>query len=119
MYLKQAIGKYGENKACAYLEKNNYIILCRNFRCNHGEIDIVAKDIIKNELVFIEVKTRLNFEYGRPVDAVNYKKTKHLLSASKYYIYKNHIKNAFIRFDIIEIFPSNYSLKLNHIKQIL
>ena len=44
MYFRQEIGRWGENLACKYLEKNNYKIIDRNFLCRQGEIDIIAKD---------------------------------------------------------------------------
>lgn len=119
MYLRHEVGKLGEDFACNYLIKNNYEIIERNFQCKQGEIDIIAKDISKNELVFIEVKTRLNFSFGRPVQAVNSIKQRHILNSSKYYLYKNSINNAFIRYDVIEVFVNNYQFKINHIKQII
>ena len=30
MYVNQTLGKFGEDKACKYLEKNDYIIIERN-----------------------------------------------------------------------------------------
>jgi len=63
MYFKQSIGKLGEDIACLYLEKNNYKIIKRNFRCKQGELDIIAFNL-KKELIFIEVKTRNNINYG-------------------------------------------------------
>ena len=63
---KQEIGKIGEDIVCSYLEKNNYKIICRNYRTKTGEIDIIARDITK-EIVFIEVKTRANGNYGKLV----------------------------------------------------
>jgi putative endonuclease len=118
MYFRQEIGKLGENLACKYLEENNYQVIDRNFLCRQGEIDIIAKDITKKELVFVEVKTRSNFKYGNPADSVNTNKQKHMKQAIKYYIYKNSIKNIPIRIDVIEIYiVQNY--KINHIKQIL
>lgn len=118
MYFRQEIGKWGEKLASQYLEENNYKVIEKNFLCRQGEIDIIAQDITKNELVFIEVKTRSNFKYGNPVDAVNKEKQKHMLQAIKYYLYKNHIKNIPIRIDVIEVYiVQNY--KINHIKQIL
>ena len=30
--------------ACEYLTRHGYQILCRNFRCRQGEIDIIARD---------------------------------------------------------------------------
>lgn len=118
MYFRKEIGKWGENLACKYLEENNYKMIEKNFLCQQGEIDMIAKDMIKNELVFIEVKTRSNFKYGNPADAVNKQKQKHMIQAIKYYIYKNHIQNIPIRIDVIEVYiMENY--KINHIKQIL
>ena len=119
MYLKKQIGDYGEDLACEYLIKNNYKIIERNFRCKQGEIDIIAKDIKKNELVFIEVKTRLNFHFGSPAQSVNNIKQMHIINASKYYIYKKSLNSCFIRFDVIEVFVKNYQFKINHIKQVI
>ena len=118
MYVNLQLGKYGEDKACNYLEKNKYKIIERNFKCKQGEIDIIAKDLVKNELVFVEVKTRLTFNFGRPAQAVTLIKQRHLLRAAKYYLYHNSLKDTFIRFDVIEIFVKDFEFRINHIKQI-
>lgn len=118
MYQNQITGQFGEDKACSYLEKNNYKIIERNFRCRQGEIDIIAKDLSKNELVFVEVKTRLNFNFGRPAQSVTAIKKKHLLCVANYYLFKNSIQNTFIRFDVIEVFVKKFQFMINHIKQI-
>ena len=49
------IGKIGENITVTFLERNNFIIVERNFRTKTGEIDIIAKK--DNILRFIEVKS--------------------------------------------------------------
>ena len=54
MYQKQTIGRFGEKVACEYLEKNDYKILDRNFKCRQGEIDIIGYDEVSNEVVFFE-----------------------------------------------------------------
>ncbi len=118
MYFRKEIGRWGENLACKYLETNQYKIIERNFLCRQGEIDIIAKDILKQELVFIEVKTRSNFKYGNPAEAVNKQKQEHMTQAIKYYIYQNHIKNIPIRIDVIEVYIVQ-NCKINHIKQAL
>ncbi len=118
MYFRKEIGKWGENIACQYLKENQYEIVERNFLCRQGEIDIIAKDLIKKELVFIEVKTRSNFKYGNPADSVNQNKQKHMTSAIRYYIYKNKLKNISVRIDVIEIYILE-TCKINHIKQII
>ena len=86
MYFRREIGIWGENLVCKYLEENNYKIIKRNFLCRQGEIDIIAKDISKNELVFIEVKTRSNFRYGNPIEAVDKNKQKRMKLAIRYYL---------------------------------
>lgn len=68
MNYKQVEGKIGEDAAAYYLTKHGYRIICRNFRCIQGEIDIIAKD--GNNLVFIEVKTRTSTKYGEAKEAV-------------------------------------------------
>ena len=74
MYYKQIEGKEGEEAAVCYLQDEGYNIICRNFRCMQGEIDIIAKD--ETYLVFIEVKTRTSIKYGEAKEAVRREKTK-------------------------------------------
>ena len=118
MYFKQVTGKYGEDFACDFLKKQNYTIIERNFSCYQGEIDIVAKDISKNELVFIEVKTRTSFKYGSPIDAVDKNKQKHLFKACQYYLFKYNLYHLFVRIDVIEIYIENGFPFIRHVKQI-
>lgn len=118
MYFKQITGKHGENFACDYLKNQNYTIIERNFSCYQGEIDIVAKDISKNELVFIEVKTRTSFKYGLPIDAVDKNKQKHLFKACQYYLFKYNLHHIFVRIDVIEIYIKNGFPFIHHVKQI-
>lgn len=115
MYLKN-IGSLGEKIASEYLEKLNYKIIERNFACKQGEIDIIACDNVKKELVFIEVKTRTNYKYGKPIEAVDGKKQKHIYKCAEYYAYKNNINNVPIRFDVIEVNINEGKVNVSHIK---
>ena len=100
------------------MEKHNYEIIEINFYCKQGEIDIIAKEKIKQGLVFVEVKTRTTLRYGEPKEAVNFMKKKHMFRTAKYYLYKNYKINTNIRFDVVEILISNNKIKINHIKNI-
>ena len=113
---KQELGKDGEDVSCIYLEQIGYRIIERNFTCRQGEIDIIAKD--KDEYVFIEVKTRSNLNFGRPKDAVNEPKQKHIYQSTKFYLYLHNLNNAFIRFDVIEVYFFHNRYKLKHLKQV-
>jgi putative endonuclease len=119
MYNKKELGNIGEKLACQYLEKEKYKIIEKNFRCSQGEIDIIAYDINKKEIVFFEVKTRTNFNYGNPSEAINKIKKLHIKKSMEYYLYKKGLTNVFIRVDAIEIVMHNKDYKLNHIKGIL
>lgn len=114
-YTKKELGKFGENIAVKFLKQNKYEIIERNFTCRQGEIDIIAKD--EKEIVFIEVKTRKNFKYGKPADAVDYTKQRHIFKTAKYFLYKTNLLDANLRFDVIEVYIKDDKIFVNHIKQ--
>ena len=119
MHTKKELGKIGENIATKYLTEQNYKIIARNFVCRQGEIDIIASDEAKKEIVFIEVKTRTNKKYGEPSEAVDESKQKHIYKSAEYYVYRCNLYNRNIRFDIIEINVdiSTKRIKINHIRK--
>lgn len=106
----------GEEKAVKFLTDNGYEIIKRNYRTKFGEIDIVAKE--KEEIVFVEVKTRSSKKYGIPREAVDKNKINHIINVSKYFILKNNLENYFLRFDIIEIYVLKNNYIINHIKNV-
>ena len=108
-------GNVGENIATKYLEDLGYRIIERNFRCKLGEIDIIAQD--KDEIIFIEVKTRKILSYGDPADSVNEPKQKHIYKAAEYYLLINDKLNNFTRIDVIEVYLNDIGHKINHIKK--
>ncbi len=117
MYIRHEIGKLGEEIVTQYLNQKGYKIIERNFTCKQGEIDIICID--KKELVFIEVKTRTNDKFGKPVEAVDVNKKKHLFKAIKYYLYSRNLENEYVRIDVIEVYLYEQSYRINHIKQII
>ena len=115
MYVSHELGRIGENIIADYITKLGYKVVERNFACNQGEIDIVAKD--KEELVFIEVKTRTDISYGEASEAVTNTKKRHLINSIKYYIYKQKLENQPIRIDVAEVYINKGKVKVNYIKQ--
>ncbi len=99
---KRDIGKEGEDIAVTYLTQKGFKIIERNYHySNKGEIDIVADD--KNQLVFIEVKSRINLEFGEPEFAINPKKIKQLKKMAELYLFDKEIEEADCRFDVVAI----------------
>lgn len=88
MRIVNTIAVIGEDAACDYLKKKGYILLERNFRKSYGEIDIIAR--LKDLLVFVEVKTRTNANYGTPFDAIAPHKLRQIVKGAKYYKYVLH-----------------------------
>lgn len=98
---KRDIGKEGEDIAAKYLKEKDFEIIARNYHYSHGEIDIIANDT--NQLVFVEVKTRLNLEYGEPEYAINPKKIKQIKKMAELYLFDKEIEESDCRFDVVAI----------------
>ena len=96
---KKVIGNFGEDAAVKYLKKKSYIILERNFNIHGGEIDIIAKK--DGFIVFVEVKTRSNDDYGGGLEAVNYTKQQRMTKAAQIYLMKHGDIPA--RFDVVVV----------------
>ena len=104
-------GKLGEEIASKYIISKGGKVIEQNYRTKIGEVDLIVK--LNDELVFIEVKSRSNINYGYPSEAVNYKKKRKIINVAKYYILENSLENLAIRFDVIEIYLKEN--KINHI----
>ena len=104
------VGVQGEQIAGEYLESQGYTIVCRNFRCRIGELDIVAKK--DGYLVFCEVKSRLTKRYGAPMEAVHRSKQQKIVRTAEFFMLTKGIGDVNVRFDVIEVFAD----KVNHVQ---
>ena len=100
----QRAGAWGEQLAAGFLEKRGYRILGKNVRFgSRCELDLVARSPAPEALVFVEVKTRRNEEFGRPASAVDRGKRRALGRAALRYLHRVKAKPARIRFDVVEV----------------
>ncbi len=115
MFQKKQIGKIGEKIACYYLLKNNYIIIGKNVKISHKEIDIIAQ---KNKnLIFVEVKTTYN---NNPKDYISNKKIRLIKQAIDYFCLILAKKQENIRLDFIAIKLTNKKIaNISHFKNII
>lgn len=91
------------------MKEEGYFILDRNYRNRYGEIDIIAK---KDKcLIFIEVKTRTNLEYGDPLEAINKLKTSRIKRLASFYIASNKLSGFNPRFNVISIIINRSLIK--------
>ena len=98
-------GKWGETIAEEYLKKFGFHVIFRNLRTPYGEIDLVVTD--KNQIVFVEVKTRTSIKYGFPEEAVTPQKKQHMLQAAQNYIDSNPGNENGWRIDVVAILREN------------
>ena len=82
--MSKLIGNFGEDMAVNYLSECGYKIIERNFRSNHGEIDIVAYD--KDFLVFVEVKNYSFRSMSPPRYSIGKSKRESLIHAARTYL---------------------------------
>ncbi|MDO8599884.1 MAG: YraN family protein [bacterium] len=94
-------GKRGERIAAIFLEKQGYKILEMNFKARYGELDIIALD--GKTLVFVEVKTRKTYEYGRPEEAVNPRKLHMVVQTGQYYKLMHPELPDLLRVDVVAV----------------
>jgi putative endonuclease len=112
-----AVGAYGERLAARYLVESGLRILDRNWRCDQGEIDIVAMD--GTCLVIVEVKTRRTLAFGAPVEAVTAVKAARLRRLAACWFAEHRSRTdpvADIRIDVIGVFrPSRGPVQIEHL----
>ena len=75
-------GKSGEDRVVSFLRKQGWGVVKRNYQCRFGEIDIIAYDP-DGCMVFVEVKTRKNTEYGYASEYVDFYKQQKIKKAAK------------------------------------
>jgi putative endonuclease len=109
----RARGIRGESLAVKYLKKKGYKIIERNYRCQWGEIDLIARD--GKTLIFVEIKSRSSSDFGLPQDAVDRFKQEKLIQAAKAYMAEHHVQETIpARFDVVavQLTPSGPEMEL-------
>lgn len=81
---RRTTGQRGEALAAAYLQHQGYGIIATNWRCAAGEIDIIAID--RQELVFVEVRTRRGDRLGSAAESVTPTKQRRLVALAASYL---------------------------------
>ena len=100
-YSPHELGERGEEAAACFLERREYEILDRNWKCIAGEADIVA--LQDDTLCFIEVKTRKDAQKGFPSEAVDTRKRSRYERIAACYLKDHDYADVRVRFDIIAI----------------
>ena len=95
-------GDLGEEIVAKYMQAKGMEVLERNFLSRLGEIDIIAYD--GEILVFTEVKTRKNRQYGSALEAINHDKLSKIIKTANFYMLKEGFSDIQIRIDAAEVY---------------
>lgn len=90
-------GARAEELCAELLRRAGLRVLARNWRCRHGEIDLVAEE--GATLVFAEVRYRRDERYGGAAESVTAAKQARLVAAARFYLMRR--PEAVCRFDVL------------------
>jgi putative endonuclease len=90
-------GARAEDLCAELLRKAGLRVLARNWRCRHGEIDLVAEE--GGTLVFAEVRYRRDERFGGAAESVTTAKQSRLIAAARLYLMRR--PDAECRFDVL------------------
>jgi putative endonuclease len=116
---RQHAGRLGENLTLKYLRRKGYKLVCRNWRCRAGELDIVMQDGI--EVVFVEVKTRCsNEDHYYLFDSLTEAKLRTLELLADLFLRKRLARGLTVRFriDAVGVLLDGAGVKLRHIEHL-
>ena len=95
-------GKNAENLACEFLQAQGLTLITRNFRCPHGELDLIMQD--GKTRVIVEVRYRKNAKFGNALESVTKVKQNKLIAATQVYLDSLKTQELLqIRFDVVGI----------------
>ena len=95
------LGALGEGAARGYLERTGFAVLDTNYRCPHGEVDIVARD--GDAVVFVEVRTRRGGSFGTPEESVTAGKARRLIATAQSYLQTREGLPPHWRIDLVAV----------------
>jgi len=98
---RHELGRRAEALAYDRLAAAGLEVVARNWRCRHGEIDLVAR--APGLVVFCEVKARRSSAYGTPAAAVTWRKQARLRALAAAWLAATDHPPGRARFDVITV----------------
>ena len=98
---KKEIWNLGEKIATKFLFEKWMKFVEKNFHTKYWEIDLIFKE--KNELIFVEVKTRNSIRFWEWFESINKKKIDKMIKTWQIYCFQKKLNFDTCRFDVISI----------------
>lgn len=119
---RRAVAQWGEDLAVALLEDDGLVVIERNWRCRAGEVDIIAVETAPDAttvLVVCEVKSRVGYDFGDPLESVTPQKMARMRRVTGAYLAECRPGTDLIRFDAIGVVVSgDRAPQLTHVRGI-
>lgn len=96
---RQRLGAATEARAAALLAAAGLAIVERNWRCAHGEVDIIARD--GPTLVFVEVRARASAAWGGARASITPVKQSRIARCAQQYLQRAGSATPPCRFDLV------------------
>ena len=112
---KQAVGRWGEQRAVEFVQTLGWQVVDRNWRCAAGELDLVAKEP-DGTVVVIEVKARSGLGFGDPLEAITRAKLGKLHDLTVLWLRDHGEHPSRVRIDAIGVVRGAGSCELTHIR---
>lgn len=90
-------GREAEALAERLLTAAGLAIIARNFRCRHGEIDLIARE--GETYVFCEVRLRTGADFGGAAESITVRKQARIAAAARYFLTAR--PESLCRFDVL------------------
>ena len=117
---KRALGTQYEVKASLFIEKLGYLVLDRNVNYRWGEIDLIAVDPFKSDLVFIEVRYRGENAMLTPAESITYTKQQRLKRAIETYLVSPQFLERGLKLEGIRIDLIGFELEvISHVQSFI
>ncbi|ASS75675.1 YraN family protein [Tumebacillus algifaecis] len=115
---RKQIGDLGEQIASDWLTQQGYHLIARNWRCQAGELDIIAAE--GDTLLFLEVRTRTTFtRFGTAEESVDWRKQRQVRQLAVHYLSTEQFRYKRFRFDVIVVYlqrDSEQILQIRHLR---
>lgn len=109
------IGQWGEQLTVRFLASKGWLLMEENWRRRGGEIDLIFS--YKDQIIFVEVKTRTSCCFGFPEDSINERKKQHLKQTMEKYLFEKQISLE-PRFDVMVVEIVGLRPKFTHYENI-
>lgn len=97
---RMAVGRRGEDVALKFMEDMGMVLVERNWRSGHNELDLVMED--ERFLRIVEVKSLVYPNVINPFEEVRWKKQRRVMAAARHFVAMKGVEKEIV-FDVVSV----------------